>query len=496
MRNEKNILLMIMNRVKSILFICIVLLSMQIQTATAHSGKPKYHIIIDSDGAVDDMRAITMFLACDDVRVLGITGSQGSVKPYSAAIKINSLLSDFHHQGIPVGVGKTVNSDLPAWNSFSESIHWGDNIPDRSVQFPKAIDLMNNIVEDYPEKIILIALGGFTNYAEWLKNKPENIQKIERIIWYNDMDTEQGFNYQIDKNSFDFIKTLNIPIQIVSNTRSDLICDTTFLNNLQKVNSIYAKQIVSVHKQAQASEKVLQNHLLLWDDLLPVFLSCPIIFNTGEQKDNITYVNLEKQIPKDFITEMITTLLISGTETHNRVFQEFPVDTMLYKKPVAKIQARTIEDYGLIEWKATVLTNEIHGHTGIYSIIGVKMGIRACEYFNVGINNLHVISFAGKKPPSSCLNDGIQISTGATIGQGLIEISDTICTIPTAIFEFNNKRITIKLKEVEAQKIQEDIKKGVQLYSFSEQYWLYIEELALQYWANYDRHAIFEIEKL
>jgi len=138
-----------------IYFICIALLSMQIETSTAHSGKPKYHIIIDSDGAVDDMRAITMFLACDDVRVLGITGSQGSLKPYSAAAKITSLLSDFHHQGIPVGVGLTVNSDLPEWTGFSESIHWGGNIPDRSVQFPKAIDLMNNIVEDYPERLFL-----------------------------------------------------------------------------------------------------------------------------------------------------------------------------------------------------------------------------------------------------------------------------------------------------------------------------------------------------
>jgi len=481
---------------KYIIFICIVLLSMQIQTATAHSGKPKYHIIIDSDGAIDDMRAITMFLAYDDVQVLGITGSQGSVQPYSAAMKITSLLSDFHHQGIPVGVGKTVNSDLPEWNDFSESIHWGGNIPDRSIQFPKAIDLMNKIVEDYSEKIILIALGGLTNYAEWLKNKPENIQKIERIIWYNDKDIEQGFNYQIDKNSFDFIKTLNIPIQIVSNTRSDLICDTTFLNNLQNVNTIYSKQIVSVHKQVQASEKRLHDNLQLWDDLLPLFLSCPIIFNTNEQKDNITYVFLEKQIPKAFITEMITTLLISGTETNNRVFHEFPVDTMLYKKSVAKIQTRTIEDFGLIEWKAIVMTNEIHGHTGIYSIIGAKMGIRACEYFNVGINNLNVISFAGKKPPLSCFNDGIQISTGATIGQGLIEISDTIYTIPTAIFEFHHQRIKIKLKESIAQKMQEDIKKGVQLYNFSEQYWLYIEELAIQYWANYDRYDIFEIEKL
>ena len=251
-----------------------------------------------------------------------------------------------------------------------------------------------------------------------------------------------------------------------------------------------------MHKQVQASEKRLHNNLQLWDDLLPLYLTCPIIFNTDEQKNNITYVNLEKQIPKDFITEMITTLLISGTETDNRVFQEFPVDTMLYKKPFAKIQARTIENYGLTEWKAIVLTNEIHGHTGIYSIIGAKMGIRACEYFNIGINNLFVISLAGKNPPLSCLNDGIQISTGATIGQGLIEISDTIYTIPTAIFEFNNTKIKIKLTEALAQKIREEIKKGVQLYNFSEQYWLYIEELAIQYWANFDRYDIFEIEKL
>ena len=47
------------------------------------------------------------------------------------------------------------------------------------------------------------------------------------------------------------------------------------------------------------------------------------------------------------------------------------------------------------------MTNEIHGHTGIYSIIGAKMGIRAMEYFNVGVNNLMITSFAGSEPPLS-----------------------------------------------------------------------------------------------
>jgi len=81
---------------------------------------------------------------------------------------------------------------------------------------------------------------------------------------------------------------------------------------------------------------------------------------------------------------------------------------------------KTIGKFGLVEWKAISMTNEIHGHTGIYSIIGAKMGIRAMEYFNVGVNNLEeVTTFAGNNSPLSCFNDGVQISTGATIGQVL-----------------------------------------------------------------------------
>jgi pyrimidine-specific ribonucleoside hydrolase len=154
----------------------------------------------------------------------------------------------------------------------------------------------------------------------------------------------------------------------------------------------------------------------------------------------------------------------------------------------------TIEEYDLNEWKAICMTNEIHGHTGIYSIIGAKMGIRAMNYFNVGINSLSVTTFAGNKPPLSCLNDGIQISTGATIGQGLITIADSISIIPTATFEFNNQIITISLKTEIAEQMRNDIKYGIQQYGLqTEQYWEYVEHLAIEYWRTYNRNEIFTI---
>jgi pyrimidine-specific ribonucleoside hydrolase len=154
----------------------------------------------------------------------------------------------------------------------------------------------------------------------------------------------------------------------------------------------------------------------------------------------------------------------------------------------------TIDAYGMQEWKSIVLTNEIHGHTGIYSIIGAKMGIRAMEYFNVGVNNLVVESYAGAMPPLSCFNDGIQISTGATIGQGLITVSDSVSAIPSAVFRCNKLEVHISVREELAGKMMEDIAHGEKEYGFlTNQYWLYIEQLAQTYWAEFDRNELFRI---
>jgi pyrimidine-specific ribonucleoside hydrolase len=173
------------------------------------------------------------------------------------------------------------------------------------------------------------------------------------------------------------------------------------------------------------------------------------------------------------------------------------VDETLYKPEYDSVLHTTLEKFGPVEWKAISMTNEIHGHTGIYSIIGAKLGIRAMEYFNVGINNMEVTSFAGNKPPLSCFNDGIQISTGATIGQGLITISDSISTVPTAIFEFNDQQVKISLKPEIAEQMQKDIRYGVQTYGLlTDPYWLYIEDLALRYWSEFSRFEICDFTPL
>ncbi len=206
---------------------------------------------------------------------------------------------------------------------------------------------------------------------------------------------------------------------------------------------------------------------------------------------------MNKSIPDTYVYETIAQLLESANDANNRVFINFPVDPALYKPEYATMLNSTIENFGSVEWKAIAMTNEIHGHTGIYSIIGAKMGIRAMEYFNVGVNNLLVTSFAGSEPPLSCFNDGVQISSGATIGQGLITVSDSISPIPSAIFEFNNQKVNISLNREIAWQMENDIRFGVQEYGLlSDAYWLYVEKLAIAYWRDFDRHEIFIIKEL
>jgi len=134
---------------------------------SAHSGKPKYHVIIDTDGALDDMRSLSVFLSGNDIRVLAITCSQGTLLPDSVYTKVRSLLSVFHHEGIQVGVGDKTGQELPSWSSFTRGIPWGN--PAKKIASEKreeATILLNRVSENYPERIILIALGSLKTYAD------------------------------------------------------------------------------------------------------------------------------------------------------------------------------------------------------------------------------------------------------------------------------------------------------------------------------------------
>lgn len=194
--------------------------------------------------------------------------------------------------------------------------------------------------------------------------------------------------------------------------------------------------------------------------------------------------------------EMKTSVNLQNTDSVKRVchvFSSFPESPDLYCSDINVTEI--ISRYGHTEFRAGVLTNELHGHLGVYAIIGVKMGVLACEYFGSGTDDMHVTSFAGSKPPVSCMNDGLQVSTGATVGHGLFSVAEAAGVSPTAVFTYKKRSLTLSLKAEYALLIQTEISEGVQRYGVhSEAYWEYIRKLAIQYWLAFDRHVLFNDE--
>ena len=93
---------------------------------------------------------------------------------------------------------------------------------------------------------------------------------------------------------------------------------------------------------------------------------------------------------------------------------------------------------------------EFHGHLGPYLIVGMKMGDLSNKLLGkeTGAGSGHsykrAIVKTGTTPPISCIIDGIQCSSGCTLGKGNIEVLDK--KIPEATFILDEKQLTVKLK--------------------------------------------------
>ena len=170
--------------------------------------------------------------------------------------------------------------------------------------------------------------------------------------------------------------------------------------------------------------------------------------------------------------------------------KEYPSDPSLFKEYVRPYVKKIIERHGLEEWKAVFLTNELHRHLGMWSIIGAKMGIRAREFLGAPFDQLEVISFCGYKPPFSCTNDGIQVSTGASLGRGTI--TNTHLGKPEAIFIYKNKRVLLRIKPEVKKEIAKVIKELSGKYGFrSPQYFRELDKISVRYWLEWDRKKLF-----
>ncbi len=472
----------------------IILISLLLLLATsmlAHSGKARYHVIIDTDGGMDDLRAITLFLASKEVEVLAIHCSDGVLAPFQTAEKVRSLLSVYHHEGIPVGMGKEILTDIPPIRHKISKLSWG--ISDSTQIFTEDDGFISNVILEEEEEVCIICMGSLCSAARVFQAEKNIADKIEMILWFNDREMQSGLNYQFSPKAYESVARSGIPVVIVNeiNTHTPDL-DDAFWKKAGSTPSRYARHLAEIHLSDYSKNKLSVGRKTMWDDLLAIYMLEPGLFSATPSPE-YAYVKYMSLCSTDSILDYYLQFL-EEKEPDYKVFSAIPEDSMYYAQDIAPAIQAVIENHGKVEWRAGVLTNELHGHLGIYAIIGMKMGIRAREYFNIGLDDLQIISLAGTEPPVSCMNDGLQVSTGSTLGHGLIYATHLERPLPAAEFSFKNAKIRITLKDEYIKMIRDEIHFAIEHYTLgSEDYWKYIRALAIQYWVKLDRNEIFKI---
>jgi pyrimidine-specific ribonucleoside hydrolase len=462
-------------------------------------------MIIDTDGAVDDLRAITMLINAGMTDIRLIATSDGAVSPETGGASVMRLIGALDREDIAVAAGRELPMEPPPFRKTSENLAWpGD--PGKASPAPKsahtAAEAIAEALEAAEEKsIIYFCLGPMTNLADVLTKDPALGSRIFRVLYAGASPAADnpGWNTERDLASATAVFQSGLPIYSINidNARR-IVFDEKMYANLCARDTDAAALLCSIHDTPDIRKKISDNHMRVWDEMAIIYMNSPQYYQFRPDRNYKNVMTLA-----DFDAEGVKSawfrLLGHPGDFHVDareavVLKEFPMDSSMFREDVAPYIQDILKAHGAEEFKACLITNELHRHLGGYSLVGAKMGIHARELLGAPFDALEVVSFAGSKPPLSCINDGLQVSTGASLGRGTIVVEEA--ARPSATFIYRNTALTLTLKPYYTERIEADIAGALEQFgAVNPAYFDHIRELSIQYWIEFDRTALFEAEK-
>lgn len=183
-------------------------------------------IILDCDPGHDDMIAIMLAFASEEIEILGITtvaGNQTGEKTFENALKVLTLINA-NDIKVARGFDKPILRELVT----APKIHGisgldGANLPKSNVS-PLKIDAVDFIIQTLlysSEKIYLVPTGPLTNIAISLLKEPKIKEKIEKIvlmggaIFDSNITPSAEFNIYVDPEAAKIVFDSGVPIVMI-----------------------------------------------------------------------------------------------------------------------------------------------------------------------------------------------------------------------------------------------------------------------------------------
>jgi pyrimidine-specific ribonucleoside hydrolase len=474
------------------ILVCLALL----MPAAAFAHEMRAPLIVDTDLALDDVRALALLTGLNHYEVRALVTSDGVCAPAQSIRRLPGLFKLLKTPRPPLGMGNKNAQAPPPWRKICGAAYWS-HLP--SAPMPKtrsALQAISRVLQNATEPVTYLCLGPLSNLAELLTRKPKLAAKIGSVVYFGGLPghKDPGFNTSRDLKAANKVFGSGLTVYILQRGATrNLRIDRQLMSALMALNSPAARLIKWQAGDPQVRAHVPAQGLPVWDELIVLWLHDPSLATAKSTSNSRVQMlaDVDLQAARLAYLELASGRPEGLQPRRPVLFSRFPTDPALFRPDVAKLVLPIIARHGLEEYKAALITNELHRHLGLLSIVGAKMGIRARELLHASLDQVKVQSEAGLKPPLSCTNDGLQASTGASLGRGTISMKKGPPRL-AAVFSKGKVRWRLKLKPEVRAKIKQQIKGAVKRFpGLTPRYFQEVRRMALQAWLDLDRRKIF-----
>jgi len=346
-------------------------------SASPDTQGPIRPVVIDTDMGVDDAVALALALQSPQISIVSIVACEGAAGRAAAVHNVERLLDAFNRQEIQVFASDLAGSAPPPDIRERAEAMVGAALPETSVwlRLPFAPEAYRSPAGP----TTVLALGPLTQLAAALERRPGLASAIERVVVAGDPADRESWNLIRDPEAVRSVRRAGVRLQFVAARGRAAKPEAWHLRGLpeSRSTSLADSFLDRLLAQPAAREHYLESLGQLHDELAVLYLLEPQLFEASRSGDVL--------MPREGVDvgARIAELMRRGRQLKQPVVlsdRSLP-DVMLQEDLRARRDA-IVAANGEDEWTAELLLNELHEHLGAYSIIGVKMGLRAAELLN------------------------------------------------------------------------------------------------------------------
>ncbi|QNN20769.1 hypothetical protein HED60_00300 [Planctomycetales bacterium ZRK34] len=444
--------------------------------------------VIDTDLGLDDTVALTMALQRAGIDVHTIVAADGASEATQAAIRLGRMLDEFNRSDVRLyTASESSTAEAPPFRAFVNQA-LGRVLDGEVALKARAFDPSAYTDEHALTQVVL--LGPMTNLAAALRRDPSIKSRIGRVIVAGPGEASRNWNLRRDEAAWRSVREAQLPIVYVEPTPRTAGKPAAWQHEAMSLGA--GASVGEMFWRRVMRDEVTRAHYfggltVFFDELAVLYAAEPSLFEVaGEQA--------VRGRDGEAIAQGVRQMLTVGRQRRVPVLlSDRPLPDAMLRPDVAALRDQIVRQHGIDEWSRQLVMNELHDHLGAYSVIGVKMGLRAMELLNAGPHDARVITHVKPGPPTSCINDGVIVATGATPGRAMFEQGDVIADEVAIEFVCNGRRLVLSLKPEYRQIIRRRIGALVKRYGLEDdEYWVQVRRFGLEIWSQWDRVQLFD----